>query len=217
MKAPERIIPQRVDTAEILRSPDLIGCYGFKPIPQTRDYTCGAAAVASVFGYYGKRSTEYDCLQSLDTNKVTGTSWYSMYKLIKEKGFKSRLWARFPTAELIARAKEGHPTIVEWLDWGGHWVVHVGYEPRRGVLVFADPAKPRSNFTCHLVEDFERFWVAGGAREGSKIPALAIPVDPPAAHSKGPTLITTTPRVRHKLVYDWVTRRPWNGKVLQHA
>jgi hypothetical protein len=37
------------------------------------------------------------------------------------------------------------PTLVEWSDWGGHWVVAIGYDTRNtddpmdDVIIFADP------------------------------------------------------------------------------
>ena len=42
--------------------------------------------------------------------------------------------------------RNGIPTIVEWIDWGGHWVVVVGYDTRGtetvwdDVIIFADSA-----------------------------------------------------------------------------
>jgi hypothetical protein len=40
--------------------------------------------------------------------------------------------------------KSGIPTMVEWVDWGGHWVVVTGYDTRGtetfqdDVIIFAD-------------------------------------------------------------------------------
>jgi hypothetical protein len=213
--ARERIIPQRHDTAAVLGAPTLIGCYGLKPIPQTRDYTCGAAAAATVMRYLGLHATEYECMLSLDTNKVTGTSWYSIYKLIRRRGLVSRAWARYPVTELIRRCSNHQPTLVEWLDWGGHWVVCVGHEPVSDCLVFADPAKPRSNFTCHTVADFEKHWISGGT-SGHYKPAVAITADLPQGQCSGGTGTVQERELKHgdslQMLYDWVTRRPWRDR-----
>jgi hypothetical protein len=217
--ARERIIPQRYDTADILRSPTLVGCYGLKPIPQTKDYSCGAAATATVLRYLGLHSSEHECMQSLDTNKVTGTSWYSIYKLLRRKGLASRPWARYPVRELIRRCRNSQPTLVEWLDWGGHWVVCVGYEPTTHCLVFADPAKPRSNFTCHAVPDFEKHWIAGGA-SGLYKPAVAMTADLPQGKTKPGNSRSNAEGIEIKskdslhMLYDWVTGRSWRERAV---
>jgi len=41
---------------------------------------------------------------------------------------------------------KGIPTLVEWSDWGGHWVIVIGYDTRKSetidddVILFADPS-----------------------------------------------------------------------------
>lgn len=45
---------------------------------------------------------------------------------------------------LRRNVKNSIPTMVEWMDWGGHWVVVVGYDTRGteiiwdDVIIFAD-------------------------------------------------------------------------------
>ncbi len=206
MARPERIIKQRLDTAEILRSPTLIGCYGLKPVPQTKPFTCGAAAAATVLRYFGKESNEYQCTEALKPSPVVGITWFPIVKYLRKRGLKARGWAHYTTDRLIENARRGIPTLVEWLDWGGHWVVSVGYDRVSDALVFADPAKPRSNFTCFSTDDFRRYWIAGGTGSMQQIPALAIEISSEKTVDDDSYEYAETKDYKHYL-YDWRTRK----------
>lgn len=60
------------------------------------------------------------------------------------------------------------PTIVEWIDWGGHWVIAVGYDtrgtptPDDDILTFADPSDCTDGnvdgLTYFNAERFDSMW-----------------------------------------------------------
>jgi ABC-type bacteriocin/lantibiotic exporter with double-glycine peptidase domain len=200
--APQRLIPTDVNASEVLGSPDLIGCYGLKPVTQTRDYTCGAAAAATVLRWFDLHANEYLCAEAMGTNQVVGTRWVDLVKYLTKRGLKVTAYINFTVTGLKERCAQQLPTLVEWLDWGGHWVTHVGYEPNLKALVFADPARPRSRFCCHTEQTFERYWVAGGTGSMKAQPAVAITVD----QYHGGAIREKT-RVSNPSLIDWVTRK----------
>jgi len=57
------------------------------------------------------------------------------------------VWGEGGTLELLRNnLARGIPTLVEWIDWGSHWVVVIEYDtrgtdsPRDDLIVFADPS-----------------------------------------------------------------------------
>lgn len=75
-----------------------------------------------------------------------GTSPANMSAWLEANGFNAA-WKENGTLELLRdNLVHGIPTLVEWIDWGGHWVVVVGYDtrgtetPRDDLIIFADPS-----------------------------------------------------------------------------
>lgn len=217
---PENAIPSDVDAHAVLTSPDLLGCYGLKPIAQTKDYSCGAAATATVLRWFNIHGNEHQCMESLGTNPVEGTSWRSIVTYLRRRGLKATAHGNFPVSELISRAQRKLPTLIEWLDWGGHWAVHVGYEPNLKALVFADPARPRSKFSCHSIATFEKHWFAPATEGLDAVPQIGITVDlwstkqPLRENEHYGTYIrgSTGKRTNHHwshILMDWGTNQDW--------
>lgn len=207
-------LPSDVDAAAVFASQKLRGCYGLKPVTQTQDYTCGAAAVATVLHWFDLYATEAMCAQAMGTNRVVGTTWLDILKYLRHRGLKAHAWARFDVDELKRRSDNQLPTLVEWLDWGGHWVVHSGYEPSMNALVFADPARARSRFCCHSVQSFEKHWVAPAAKDLPRTPAVAITIDLWGSSDGGKKLREKPYSKRslsnwQELLMDWPTKRNW--------
>lgn len=139
----------------------------FKTYQQTSDRSCGAASVLMVLNYldgsapgenaldkemdiryvdnkredgsYGATTASvakalsdrgYEVQSSADTQDADGYSFYSEYDL-----------ADFITEKLSA----GKPILMESSEWGGHWMVLIGYDSMGtdvmydDVMVFADP------------------------------------------------------------------------------
>lgn len=151
-----------VDLRRVFASPELCGLYGFKPLAQTRDYTCGAAAVASVLQWFGEHADEVMCAQAMGTNKVVGTTPEDMVRYLKHRGLKAWAHTDTPIDYILGRARAGQVTLVDWNDYGGHWVVVAGYDPLSDAIVLADPARPRSHFACHTLDRFKEHWHCDG-------------------------------------------------------
>ncbi len=131
---------------------------GVKGYQQTTYYTCGPAAVMSLLHWYGKlpasamtATTEMRIAKEMGTGALTsprpGTTSKQMVEWLNANGF-SAIAGTNGTLEMIrANLKQGIPMLVEWIDWGGHWVVATGYyaeyeSPSKGcdTIFFADPA-----------------------------------------------------------------------------
>jgi len=118
---------------------------------QVTNYSCGAAM--TVLSYYGMPVNNTDA----DEERVA----HEMYSNISEKtvvnpeqvaawltrqGMNATWGTNGSRAMLRENLMKGIPTMVEWMDWGGHWVVVVGYDTRGtentwdDVIIFADSA-----------------------------------------------------------------------------
>lgn len=131
---------------------------GVKGYQQTTDYTCGPAAVMSLLHWYNvlddqamNHDREMLIAQEMGTGDITskhpGTKPDQMTAWLKKNGFEVTLGYNGTLKMLRENLRQGIPTLVEWIDWGGHWVVVTGYyaaseAPEKGVdtIFFADPA-----------------------------------------------------------------------------
>lgn len=102
---------------------------------QTEDYTCGPAAVMSLMHYYGllkddqmNHETEMKIAKEMGTNNKTGTSPQQIVSWLKQHGFDVKSGENGTIKLIQNNLKKGIPTLVEWIDWGGHWVVTTGYD-----------------------------------------------------------------------------------------
>ncbi len=131
---------------------------------QTTEYTCGPAALLSVALYYQVTGIASNATTELRIAREAGTrfpenlppgsklgtkpqemaAWLEKHGLeaqleFEEKGDGSGL------RRLRENIRQGWPTLVEWIDLGGHWAVAVGYDDRQNadpwddVLILADP------------------------------------------------------------------------------
>ena len=131
---------------------------GVKGYQQTTDYTCGPAAVMSLLHWYNilgdeamNHDTEMRIAREMGTggigHKNPGTPPYKLEAWLQKNGFEVELGYNGSLEMLRKNLAQGIPTLVEWIDWGGHWVVVTGYyaaseSPAQGVdsIFFADPA-----------------------------------------------------------------------------
>jgi len=112
---------------------------------QTTEYTCGPAAVVSLLNFYGRNGDEMTIAAEMGTNSTTGTNPDQMTSWLNNNGFQAN-WQQNGTLEMLrANLANNIPTLVEWIDWGGHWVLVIGYDVRDpedimdDVIIFADP------------------------------------------------------------------------------
>jgi hypothetical protein len=112
---------------------------------QTTEYTCGPAAVVSLLHYLGREGDEMTIAEEMGTSTTTGTNPEQMASWLDSHGFEAS-WHQEGSLELLRANLAGNiPTLVEWSDWGGHWVLVIGYDTRNtedlmdDVIIFADP------------------------------------------------------------------------------
>lgn len=112
---------------------------------QTTEYTCGPASVITLLRYFGRNGDEMQIAKEMGTSTTTGTTPEQMTDWLNKNGFQAA-WSEEGSLEMILENLEKQvPVLVEWSDWGGHWVVAIGYDTRNtanlmdDVIIFADP------------------------------------------------------------------------------
>ena len=112
---------------------------------QTTEYTCGPAAVVTLLRYFGKDGDEMTIAAEMGTSSTTGTTPEQMTTWLNNHSFTAS-WHQEGTLEILRENLQNNiPTLVEWSDWGGHWVLVIGYDTRNtadpmdDVIIFADP------------------------------------------------------------------------------
>jgi predicted double-glycine peptidase len=101
---------------------------------QSEEYTCGAATIMSLMHYYGMltakdltREMEMKISAEMGTCKDYGTSVPQMTAWLENNGFDVESGENGTIAMLQENLRKGIPTLVEWMDWGGHWSLAAGY------------------------------------------------------------------------------------------
>jgi hypothetical protein len=136
---------------------------GVKGFQQTTDYTCGPAAVMSLMRWYNllgdkdlTAKTELRIAGEMGTGDMNsprpGTNREQMVNWLEKNGFVVASGEDGSLELVRSYLNKGTPVLVEWIDWGGHWVVATGYHaayesPTKGpdTIFFADPAAHWAN------------------------------------------------------------------------
>jgi ABC-type bacteriocin/lantibiotic exporter with double-glycine peptidase domain len=143
----------------------------FPLIAQRTGWTCGPAVASAVAGYFGVKCSEKSTAAWMGTTKKYGTKPVDMaFFLSNLAGLKIQMRRRTPLFTVKAAVKRGHPVIVLWNDWKGHWAVIIGYD--QGHFLLADPANKKSGMRFHKVKNFRKHWHA--TVDGDKYTQLAI-------------------------------------------
>ena len=135
---------------------------------QTTSYTCGPATLITLLRYYQRDADELETAAQANCTPDKGTTPQNMVAWLEAHGF-DVTWGEHGTLDLLREnLGKGVPTIVEWIDWGGHWVTVVGYDtmgtesPRDDVIYFADPADSidgdRDGLTSAVARKFNAMW-----------------------------------------------------------
>jgi hypothetical protein len=135
---------------------------------QTTSYTCGPATLLTLLHYYHRDGDEMKIAEEAKCSKEKGTTPQNMVAWLESHGFDVK-WGEHGSLEMLREnLAKGIPTIVEWIDWGGHWVTVVGYDtrgtenPRDDVIYFADPADGidgmRDGLTSFNARKFNSMW-----------------------------------------------------------
>jgi hypothetical protein len=139
-----------------------------RAVQQTTAYTCGPAVLVTLLRNYGRDGDELQIARETGCTPSKGTSPDQMAKWLREHGFEVEWGENGSLAALREQLENGRPTIVEWVDWGGHWVLVVGYDtrgtesPRDDLILLADPADhydgERDGLTSFNALRFEHMW-----------------------------------------------------------
>ena len=116
---------------------------------QSTEYSCGAAAMQAVLGYWGRDIGEEDVREMLNTNEVSGTYPDDIIRVAKALGLKAEYKENMSMADLENYVAEGIPVVVDcqawrsvsqynesWADtWNnGHWLVVIGIDENNVTL-----------------------------------------------------------------------------------
>jgi hypothetical protein len=139
-----------------------------RALQQTTSYTCGPAAIVSLLSYYDRDGNELAIADDAKCTPEKGTSPENMVAWLQDNGFHVSWGEHGSLALLRANLERGVPTLVEWIDYGGHWVLVVGYDTRGteaqrdDVIYFADPADGhdgnRDGLTSFNADRFDAMW-----------------------------------------------------------
>lgn len=144
--------------------------FGMPDTRQSTEYSCGAAALQAVAGYWGRDIGEEDMREMLNTNPESGTYPDDIIRVAGEMGLNATYQENLTVSDLKAYLEKGIPVMVDcqawrsvsqvnesWAgDWSdGHWVVVIGMDERSVYL--EDPYILGSRGTMTIPE-FEERW-----------------------------------------------------------
>lgn len=139
-------------------------------LPMTRqatDYTCGVAALQSVFMYYGDEFREGALSKDLKADPKQGTAYQRIVWLAKSKGYKVQVFKNMTIESLKDLIDKGKPVICllqAWperkvdyaTDWeDGHYAVAIGHDEEN--IFFMDPST-LGNYTFIPIKEFLTRW-----------------------------------------------------------
>ena len=123
---------------------------------QVTNYSCGAVAAMTVMSWYGNPINNTDADEERvvremysNVSEKTGINPEQLSSWFNRQGMNAS-WGTGGTGEMLRNnLKNGIPTMVEWIDWGGHWVVVVGYDTRGTDSVWDDVIIFADSVDCH--------------------------------------------------------------------
>lgn len=135
---------------------------------QTTSYTCGPACLLTLLRFHKKDGDEMQIAGEAKATSSKGTSPENMVAWLKAHDF-AVTWGENGSLDLLRdNLAKGIPTLVEWIDWGGHWVLVTGYDTRGtktlrdDLITFADPAdghdETRDGRTTFNALRFQAMW-----------------------------------------------------------
>ena len=157
---------------------------GFKTYQQTSEYSCGPACALMMMHHFGVEVGEDELVKEAGTVPVIGTSTEGMVKLFEKRKFKVETSAERKNGTFgdmrefrefaLKHLAQGHPIAVDSVEWGGHWMVIIGYDTMGtdtmddDVIIFADPYDTTDHVHDGItVLSAERFYSAWFSRPGT--------------------------------------------------
>jgi predicted double-glycine peptidase len=154
-----------------LKSAENLTLLNVKGYQQTTSYTCGPATVMSLMHYYGmlsdkqlNKETELQIAKEMGATEEVGTSPQQMVTWLEHHGFEVKYGENGTISILQDNLKKGIPTLVEWIDWGGHWEVVTGYDAvgktyddDKDTIFFANPSANFENANIKFINGITAF------------------------------------------------------------
>lgn len=123
---------------------------------QVTNYSCGAVAAMTVLSYYKRPANNTDDEEIRiaheiypDVSDKTGVNPAQLASWFNRNSWNATWNTGGSRQMLLDNLKAGVPTIVEWIDWGGHWVVVVGYDTRGTENIWDDVILFADSVDCH--------------------------------------------------------------------
>lgn len=123
---------------------------------QVTNYSCGAAAAMTVMSYYGQPANNTDTEEirishemNSNVSDKTGINPEQLASWLNRNGWNATWGTGGSRRMLLDNLEAGVPTMVEWIDWGGHWVVVVGYDTRGTENIWDDVILFADSVDCH--------------------------------------------------------------------
>lgn len=116
---------------------------------QSTEYSCGAASLQAVLGYWGRDIGEEDIREMLNTNEESGTYPDDIIRVARALGLDADYKENMTLADLEGYVAQGIPVMVDcqawrsvsqynesWADtrYNGHWVVVIGIDENNVTL-----------------------------------------------------------------------------------
>jgi len=111
---------------------------------QTSDYTCGAAAAATLLAAYGVESDEAEMAERCWTNSMTGTDEFCVARGLRQKLAGTGREVRLVSSDweaLLARGGRPAMATIRYSTFVDHWVVIFGVEGE--TVLVGDPLEGR--------------------------------------------------------------------------
>lgn len=140
------------------------------PLPsvrQTKNFSCGAAALRSIFQYYGVGpEEEHKFIDMMDTSHKDGTLPANILWAAKHYGLKAKEYHNLTIKRLKGFLDKERPVICPFQAYGeqkhyqkrdsGHYVVAIGYDDEN--IFFEDPLlKGRRGYLPY--DEFDKRWI----------------------------------------------------------
>jgi predicted double-glycine peptidase len=157
---------------------------------QEKDHTCGQATVRTVLEFWKLPVPgEAELEREMKATEKCGTSIAAMGEALRRRGLEVRSGTDGTLALLRRSIADGVPVVVQWIDWGGHWVVVVGHDDRGtpatddDELWLADPWDRldgrRDGLTVVNAERFDTMWFGELCLNGGKaVPRIYLQARP---------------------------------------
>jgi predicted double-glycine peptidase len=164
---------------------------------QSTEYSCGAAALQAVLGYWGRDIGEEDLMELLNTDSDSGTYPDDIIRVAHQMGLEAEYGENLTLEDIEESVRERKPVMVDcqawrsvseynesWADeWdNGHWMVIIGLDKEN--VYFEDPYILGSRGFMSRQEFLERWHNPRGLDQSDLVEQIHIGI---AIHADKPT------------------------------